>query len=124
MHGGEGGWAMSGTSVGIPRARPPVALWWLSLAALATAPGCGMDLSHMFDLPPMDCAAFTRGPWEVGRSVGEHQLIVGDSYRESVTPGLPSDCYGMLKSVDWSVDDPSIVSVKRLGPKNAVNTAG
>jgi len=116
---------MCRTAVGIARARPPVLLWWLSLVALATLPGCGIDLSHIFDLPPTDCAAFTRGPWEVGRSGGDRELIVGESYRESVTPGLPRDCYGMLESVTWSVDDPSILSLKRLGPRNApAETAG
>jgi hypothetical protein len=114
------------TSVGTARSRARGGLRWLSLAALATLPGCGLgDLGHIFDLPPTDCGAFTRGPFEIGRSGGDRTLIVGESFREFVAPGLPTDCYAMLKSVTWSVDDPSIVSVKRLGPKNAqVNTAG
>jgi hypothetical protein len=113
-------------SVATARSRVPVTLRWASLAALATLPGCGLgDLGHIFDLPPTDCGAFTRGPWEVGRSGGDRTVIVGESFREFVGPGLPGDCYAMLESVTWSVDDPSIASVKRLGPKNAqVNTAG
>jgi hypothetical protein len=103
--------------------RRPVALW-LSLVALATLPGCGLDgLKHMFDLPPTDCAAFTRGSFEVGRSGGDRELTVGESVEESVTPGLPGDCDAMVTSVTWSVDDPKVAALKQ-GAKAAPTAGG
>src|SRR5262245_25744871 len=86
--------------------------------------GCGLNLGGL-PVPechptPTDCAASANAPWRVGRDGTELELIVGDSHRQSVTPGFPVECRN-LTSVAWSIEDPSVASVTQLGPRNAQN---
>jgi hypothetical protein len=112
-------------SLGLPRTRPSLTALGLSLAALAALPGCDLELGNIFDTPPTDCAAAAARPWVVGWREGDQELVAGDSYRESVTPGLPTECAGWVHTVTWSVGDPSVASVTPVRQRNAANdTAG
>jgi hypothetical protein len=97
--------------------------WWraclrlaVGLGLVGTLQGCDLDLDRLFDIPPPDCEAISRGPWQVSLSTVE--LQIGDSVKGRVTPGLALECDGTIAAVTWGVEDTSVASVMPLGARN------
>ena len=84
--------------------------------------GCGVDCGC--GPTPAECEAYNQTiDWQVDLRGAE--LYEGDSRRGSVTPGTRSGCPDAIRSVDWTVLSPAVVSVAPVGPKNpAQDTAG
>jgi hypothetical protein len=82
-----------------------------ALAVAAAAPGCGSNVAGLF--PPPDCPAYLNGPWRV--DFGAEELEVGDSLRGAVKGSVPRECFDMIASVDWSAENPDVVSLQPLG---------
>jgi hypothetical protein len=70
---------------------------------------------------PSDCAALSQGSWRVGNVFGADdtaRIVVGESVKKLVLPGLPADCAQFLTATAWSVEDASVAAVGDVSPAN------
>jgi hypothetical protein len=94
--------------------RRPFRLWFAVFLA-----GCGESNQVACTNPaadePQDCATVSQASWRIGpyptSSGAELQLAVGESRALWLDPFVEAECAGSVRSVTWSVDDPSSATV-------------
>jgi hypothetical protein len=100
----------------------------VALACLVTAVGCvdSQKLREAFDPcasggcvppPPQDCASLSAADWAVDGflTTPESQVPLDGSSRSILSPTVESTCEGVVVSVTWHADDPTVVSLSPTG---------